>query len=93
MTVGAWCLALVLGNHCELHTQGVQDGVDGFKAWVRARTQGFVQAFSAQARVFGDLGYASCLGYVAEGCDEYLGVRRVARPSRVLCERAGLLQA
>jgi len=40
-------LTLVLSNHCELHTQGVQDGVDGCEAWVRARTQGFVQAFPA----------------------------------------------
>src|SRR5579872_3028088 len=68
-------LTLAFSNHCEFHAQGVQDGVDRFKAWVRSRTQGFVEAFSAQARVFGDLRYASCLGHVAQGCDEYLGVR------------------
>jgi hypothetical protein len=68
-------LILVFSNDRELHTQGVQDGVDRFKAWVRARTQGFVQAFPAQSCVFGDLRHASCLGHVAKGCDEYLGIR------------------
>ena len=73
---GRWhILTLAFSNDCELHAQGVQDGVDRFKAWVRSRTQSFVEAFSAQARVFGDLRYASCLGHVAQGCDEYLGVR------------------
>jgi hypothetical protein len=68
-------LTLALSNHCELHTQGVQDRVDRFKAWVRARTEGFVQAFPAQARVFGGLRHPSRLGDVAKGCDEHLGVR------------------
>src|SRR5580692_9879140 len=68
-------LTLVLSNDSELHAQGVQDRIDGFEAWVRTCTQGLVQAFPAQARVFGDLRHASCLGHVAKGCDEYLGIR------------------
>jgi hypothetical protein len=72
--MGKRILTLAFNNDCELHAQGVQDGVDGFKAWVCARTQGLVEALPAEACVFGDLGYASCLGHVAQGGDEYLGV-------------------
>jgi len=67
-------LILVFADHGELHAQGVQDGIDGFKAWVCACAQGFVQAFPAKSCVFGDLGHASGLGHIAERCDEYFGV-------------------
>ena len=61
----------MFSNHGELHPEGVQDGVDRFKAVVCARTQGFVQALPAQSRIFGDLRYASCFGHIAERRDEY----------------------
>jgi len=35
-------ILLAFSNHGELHAQGVQDGIDRFKAWVCARTKGFV---------------------------------------------------
>jgi hypothetical protein len=40
-------LTLAFGNDGELHAEGVQDGIDGFEAWVCACTQGFVQALPA----------------------------------------------
>ncbi len=42
-------LILVFSNDSELHAEGVQDGVDGFEAWVCACAQGFVQALPAQS--------------------------------------------
>ncbi|SPE44342.1 exported hypothetical protein [Candidatus Sulfotelmatobacter sp. SbA7] len=62
------------GNHDELHTQGVQDGIDGFEARVRAGTQGFVEALPAKACFFGDLRHAAGFGHVAERGHEHVGV-------------------
>lgn len=51
-------LALVLGDDREVHTQCVQDGIDGFEAWMCAWAEGFVQALAADACVFGNLRHA-----------------------------------
>jgi hypothetical protein len=40
-------LAFAFGDDGELHSEGVQDGIDGFEAWVGACAQGFVQALAA----------------------------------------------
>ena len=37
----------------DLHPQGAQHRIDGFKARMRARTQGFVQALPTKAGVSG----------------------------------------
>ena len=39
----------MFSNDGELHAEGAQDRIDRFKARVRARAQGFVQALPARA--------------------------------------------
>jgi hypothetical protein len=31
----------LISNDSDLHAEGAKDGIDGFKAWVCARTHGF----------------------------------------------------
>jgi hypothetical protein len=53
-------------NDSDLHAQGVQHRIDGFKARMCARTQGFVQALPTKAGVCGDLRHASRSKHFAE---------------------------
>ena len=39
---GTLSLTAVFGDDSDLHAEGAQDRIDGFKAWVCAGTQGFV---------------------------------------------------
>ena len=67
-------LTPVFSNDGDLHTQGAQNGIDSFKAWMCACAQGFVEALPAQSGFFGDLRHASRFRHVAERGNEYIGV-------------------
>jgi hypothetical protein len=77
-------LTLGFSHDGKLHSQGVQDGIDGLKAGVRACAQGFVQALPAQSCVFGDLRSATCFGHLAERGDEYCRVGVLGRRGKIL---------
>jgi hypothetical protein len=89
---GTLSLTAVFGDDSDFHAEGAQDRIDGFKAWVRACTQGFVQALPAETGVFGDLRYASRFGYLAERGNEYVriwvlgGGRKIFRDDRIVIE-------
>jgi len=79
-------------NDSDLHPQGAQHGIDGFKAWMRAHTEGFVQALPAKAGVRGGLRHPSRSNHLAERGQEYIGVwvfggkRKIFRDKRIVKE-------